>query len=281
MKKISAITLFALILITFGMGTVSLSQPLGEKPGERLIAAGSGVNLGITRLLASAFMKNQPQVSIEVPGSIGTRGAIRAAADGAISLGLISRPLTEDEQELGLTAVPYARTAIVIAAHPSVADEGISSRELIDIYRGTKTRWKDDKEIIVQSREKTDSGFNVLMQKIPGFEEAYSQSYAAKRWSVYFTDQDANRALSTKPGAIGVTDIGMINTERLNIKVLKIDGLLPGAENVSNGQYPFVRDLSFIYRKGNLPEAAKVFLDFVRSEEGAKILRSYGYFEID
>ena len=63
-----------------------------------LIAAGSGVNLGITRLLAKAFMNRHPRITIQVPGSIGTKGAISAVMDGAITFGLISRSLKEDEK---------------------------------------------------------------------------------------------------------------------------------------------------------------------------------------
>lgn len=274
--------LLALVLVLFGAVTAfPAAQAHEANPPIKLIAAGSGVNLGITRLLAAEFMKNNPGVIIEVPGSIGTRGAISATLEGAVSLGLISRPLMENEHKMGLIAIPYARTAIVIAAHPSVVDEGITSRDLIDIFKGTKKQWKDGKDIVVLAREKTDSGLRVLNLKIPGFEQAYMESYTARRWSVFFTDQDANRALSTRRYAIGVTDTGMINSERLDVKVLKIDGLLPNGENVSNGQYPFIRDLSFIYRKGDLPEGARAFLDFVKSEEGIGILRSNGYYGVD
>ena len=68
---------------------------------------------------------------IEIPGSIGTRGAIKAVVDKAIPLGLISRSLKEEEKGLGITEVPYAQVAIVIAAHPRVTDENISTGELI------------------------------------------------------------------------------------------------------------------------------------------------------
>ena len=71
-----------------------------------MIAAGSGVNLGITRLLAEAYTAHNPETLIDVPGSIGTRGAIKATAEGAIALGLISRPLKEQEKAPGLVALP-------------------------------------------------------------------------------------------------------------------------------------------------------------------------------
>jgi phosphate transport system substrate-binding protein len=253
-------------------------QPTEQK---KLTAAGSGVNLGITRILAEAFIKEHPNITIDVPGSIGTRGAIKAVTDGAITFGLISRPLTEEEKKLGLVAQPYAQTAIIIGAYPSVPDEGITSRELIEIFKGTKTRWKNGQEIIVQAREKSDSGFSVLENNIPGFREAYAESHAANRWTIYFTDQDANRALSTTPYAIGVTDLGMISTEHLYIKVLKLNGIAPSPENLQNGTYPLSRQLSFLYRKDNLPQEADDFFRFVFSDTGRALLQSNGYLPVN
>jgi phosphate transport system substrate-binding protein len=271
---ISAATLLLLAFTGWAQPSQQQTVPL------RLIAAGSGVNLGITRLLAAAFHRDQPHISIEVPGSIGTRGAIKAAVDGAVTFGLISRSLTKEEQALGLVAQPYARVAIVVAAHSSVEDQDITFQELIDIYKGNKTRWKDGNEIVVQAREQSDSGFLVVQREIPGFSEAYAESQQARRWPIYFTDQDANRALSTTPYAIGVTDLGMIATEQLNVKVFRISGVLPCPETLLSGQYPLARDLCFVYREGSLPAEAKAFLDFVRSEEGDKILRSNGYLPV-
>lgn len=118
---------------------VPVKNPLAptiEPSSGHLVFAGSGVNLQIVRLLAEAFKKSHPDEfrKIDVPATIGSTGAIQAAADGAITVGLISRPLKEQEKKLGLTVVPYAQTATAIATHPSVAEDGLTSSELIQIY---------------------------------------------------------------------------------------------------------------------------------------------------
>ncbi|MBI2875544.1 MAG: sensor histidine kinase [Candidatus Tectomicrobia bacterium] len=41
---------------------------------------------------------------------------------------------------MGLTVRPYAQTAIVLGAHPTVADDGITVEDLVRIYQGTKSR---------------------------------------------------------------------------------------------------------------------------------------------
>jgi phosphate transport system substrate-binding protein len=106
------------------------------------------------------------------------------------------------------------------------------------------------------------------------------ESQKDKRWTLYFTDQDANQALAMTPYAIGVTDLGMIATEHLRIKVLPFNGIEPNQKNLQDGTYPLSRQLSFIYREENLPEEARQFLAFVFSEKGRNILKSNGYIPI-
>lgn len=284
MKKHSLITalLTSFFIIAFCSSALPVWSQTGiqQKHQQNLLFAGSGVNLGITRLLAEGFAKTHPDIKIDVPGSIGTKGAIAAITDGAIILGLVSQPLKEEEKVQGIVVLPYAQVAIVIGAHPTVPDQNVTSEELIEIFKGTKTKWKNGREIIVQARERSDSAFLVLQNNIPGFRKAYLESLQDKRWTLYFTDQDANQALATTPYAIGVTDLGMIATEHLQIKVLKINGIEPTPKNVLNGTYPLSRQLSFIYREENLPEEAEEFLAFVFSDEGSNILKSNGYIPV-
>jgi len=282
MKKLHAILiLISLVIICSSFSVVWPQVSDQGSSATHLVAAGSGVNLAITRVLAEAFMKENPHITIDVPGSIGTKGAIKAAVDNAIAIGLISRPLNEYEKGLGLAVVPYARSAIVIGVHPNVEEEGISFDDLVLIFQGTKAKWGDGNEIVVISREQGDSGFQVIEKAVPGFREAYAESQQARRWAVYFTDQDANLALTSRPYSVGVSDFGMITTEKLNIKVLKVNGLLPTADNVLSGQYPLTRTLSFVHSKQNVSEAVKAFIEFVRSEAGAKVLKTNGYLPVD
>lgn len=270
-------------LLTFIFVAGLPSRVLAVDPSaapSTLLVAGSGSNLGITRLLAEAFTKEHPQISIEVPGSIGTRGAIKAVAEGAISLGLISRPLKEEEKKQGLSARPYARTAIVIGVHPSVKDENISSQELVAIIKGEKKQWQDGNQIIVQAREPGDSGYQVLEDTVPGFKEAYQESQAAKRWTVYFTNQDANKALEMVPYALGLSDLGMMSTEGLKVKALKYNGIAPRLETLADASYPLVREQAIIHRADNLSPEGKAFIEFVCSPAGANILKQNGFIPI-
>lgn len=266
---------FAVVFILMGSSVQSYASE--HRSNSNPAFAGSGSNLGITRVLAKTFMQAHPGININIPESIGSTGGIRAAAEGAITVGLVSRPLKEQEDKLGLEILPYARTAIVIGAHPGVTDDGVTFEELVQIYKGNKNRWHDGKEIIVYTREPGDSAIEALIQIVPGFADAYRESRRFRRWITLFTDQEMYKMLSGTPYAIGLSDYGAIKTERLKIKVLKLNGIYPNAENVLSGKYPVARTLSFVFMKDKLPSEARDFINFVLSKRGKQILKANGY----
>jgi phosphate transport system substrate-binding protein len=251
--------------------------PVSAATPVHLVFAGSGTNLPLIRLLAAEFMERYPEVEIEVSPSIGSTGGIRAAADGAIVLGLISRPLREKEQRLGLRVSAYARTPVLIAVHPSVAEDEITHAELLDIYRGTRTRWQDGGEIIVLTREPGDSSIEVLVEGVPGFREVYAESQEAGAWTTLLKDLMMNQTLARTPQAIGLSDLGAVTIEKHAIKPLRVNGVAPTLDNVENGSYPLFKTLAFIYREEALPAAARHFIDFVGSEQGGEIMWANGY----
>jgi phosphate transport system substrate-binding protein len=252
-----------------------------ESHPSALLFAGSGSNLAVTRLLVDAFRQIHPGIAIEVPGSIGSTGGIRAVADGAIAVALISRPLREPERALGLTVVPYARTAVVVGAHPTVPARGLTFEDLVQIYRGLQTRWDDGREIVVLTRESGDSSLEVLEHGVPNFLAASNASRQAGRWRTLYTDQEMAHTLTQTPYAIGMSDLGTITAERRPIKVLDLNGIAPTSDNVRTGRYPLAKTLAFAFQRDRLAPGARMFIDFVHGPGGAKVLRANGYLPED
>jgi phosphate transport system substrate-binding protein len=242
-----------------------------------VIVAGSGSNLAATHALADAFRTRYPGTDIQVPPSIGSTGGVRAVADGTVAIGLISRPLTEGERSLGLTVVPYARTAIVLGAHPTVADAGVSTGDLVAIYAGRKTTWSDGRDIVVLTRQPGDSSIEVLQAVIPGFKQAYLESQQVRRWATLFTDRDMDLAVMRTPYAIGLVDMGAIRAGNLAIKALRMNGVAPTAAEVTAGRYTLVKALAFVVDPRRKAPEAQRFIDFSLSKEGATVLATIGY----
>ena len=249
----------------------------------QLIFAGSGVNLEITRILAKQFQKTHPKIKISVPASIGSRGAIQAVVDKAITVGMISRPLKEKEKKLGLTIIPFARTPLAVAVHPLVSDSNITSTQLNDIYQGKQSQWLDGKEIIVLTREPGDSSILILEDKISGFKQIYADSQTSDRWITLYHDQAMNEQIEKTPLALGLADVGTITSEkkRSSIKLLKFNGIAPTIENVAKGKYPLIKNLYFVLPQKQISANAQEFISFVQSKEGAEILKAHNYLAVD
>lgn len=277
--RVSANTIWNSARIVLWCGVIfAASGLLAESAvAESLVLAGSGSNLPATRLLVKAFNRLHPEIRFEPTTNIGSAGAVRAVADGAVSIGLISRPLLGDEKKLGLNVVTYARTAVVIGVNPLVRDEGITFSELNRIYRGDKTTWKDGHKIIVLNREPGESSIYVLEENIPGFREVYADSIKTKRWSIILKDEGMNQKIEALPYSIGFSDVGAITTQKLKINILKLNGIYPSAKNVANGKYPLYKTLSFVYHPERLTSAMKAYMSYVCSPKGKSILADNGY----
>lgn len=273
-----------LYVITFAIiGLLSLSahgaknEPAVQKQyreHENLIIAGSGSNLPITGRLAEYYSQKYGE-KLELPNSIGSSGAIKAVMEGAIDLGLISRPVKDEEKSEGLKQIPYARIGVVIGVNPDVPDNNISYQDLTEIYQGKKTQWRNGRMIIVLMREPGDSTNLLLEEKVPGFREALRDSFKERRWQIFYTDVEVAQAIERTHSSIGFTDTGMLAVFKPDIKPLNVNGVAPTMENVKNGRYGLSKDLYFVYKEP-LSTRAKKFLDFVFSEEGRRIIEMNG-----
>jgi phosphate transport system substrate-binding protein len=253
-----------------------LWSELSACAGE-LTVAGSGSCLAIAQVLAREFTRHNPDITVSVPHSMGTAGGIKAAAEGAIDIGLVARLLKPEEELLNLTYRRFARAVVVLAANPSVAEDNIRGTDLVDIYAGTRSRWKNGRPIVVLTREPQDSSILALRSSIKGFGKAYDESWRNKTWTTLFTYQSMNHYLEKTPDALGISDLGSIAIEKLKVKPLAFDGVSPSPANVRNGRYPLALPYGFVYRARNLKAEAKEFLDFVQSAHGRKILEKYRY----
>ncbi|HLT37754.1 MAG TPA: substrate-binding domain-containing protein, partial [Enhygromyxa sp.] len=218
---------------------------------------------------------------VRIHDSIGSGGGIRATHDRAVDLGLVSRSLATEEQQLGLTVIPYARVAVVLAANSTVPIRGVSREELLALYDGRQQFWSDGSEVVVYLREPGDSGHLAAQQAIPGFAEVERRAVETRRWSVLFQDRAMQEALISTPGAVGLFDQGLTTIQDLPLALLEYEGQRPSPDNVRSGSYPIVKDLSFVLPADDHDPLAHEFIAFVFSAEGQKVIRESGYLPLE
>lgn len=224
--------------------------------------AGSGSNVPLTRALAAQWSAGR----VVVHESVGSTGALRALRDGVIDVGLISRALTAEDLRGGLRATPYARTPVVLAAHPSVTARTISRAALLDVLSGARTRWDDGAPLLFVMRERGDSSHRALAAALPGFARAEEDAQRARRFRVMYSDDELRDAVAETPGALGVTDVGGARLGGQRVVPIAIDGVASHA----------VKELTFVTR-ADAPEAARAFVAFASSPQGRALIVASGY----
>lgn len=252
------------------------AAPATEPQAGRLALAGCGAQVSIARLLARAFSAAHPELRITID-SVGSTNGVWLASTGAADIGLSTRALWGEERALGVTVVPYARTALIVTGGPAVGEEGLTASELLDIYRGVKRRWRGGEPVVLLSSQMGDSGIWALRRALPGFARAYADAELRGHAIVLYDEESMLETFLTVPGTMGLTELGTATIERLSIKALRIDGVAPSLEAVASGHYPFTTTLSLVFRATTLPPAAESFIRFIRSEAGQGILRANGY----
>lgn len=269
------------VLTVWMVATLAFAQSVeaAEDGRKDFIFAGSGTNTLMTEVLVKAFVARHPDIPIKILPGIGSTGGIKAVHKGKIALGLAARPLRGIEQTWNLKVLPYARTVVVFGANPAVPDDNLSAQDVRDIYLGKRSKWSDGSTIIVLAREEGDSGADILMKAIPGFKVILENVWRSGIWRIEYRDGDCNISIAKIKNALGWTDLGSIQIGNHKIKPLKFNGISPTTENMMSGKYPLYKELSFVYQEP-LPEPLRKFFAFVKSAEGAEMMRKNGYVAI-
>lgn len=169
----------ALRLAALGMGAVLAFTPPAAA-AEVITISGTGAGMGGFAIVAAAFEKRHPDVTVRVLPSIGSTGGIRALIDGKLDVACLSRPLKEEEKKRAdLVEEVYARTAFVFATRPENAAPGWKLSEIEEIHAGRRTTWPDGSPLRLVLRPQSDT-FSVYLQTLtPGMKAALD---AARRY---------------------------------------------------------------------------------------------------
>lgn len=265
---------FILFSLLFSVISMTLS-PMAQA-AEELRLGGSGSCLGAMRLLAEQFQKAHPDAHITVVPSLGSSGGIKAVAAGALDIGLSGRPLKEAERGLGITEIEYGRTPFVIATAASNTVSSISLEQLAQMYAGKLTVWPDGKRLRLVLRPASESDNDILKGMSPAMNAAVSHAQGRKGMTMALTDQDSADAIEKIPGAVGISTLALILSERRPLKALALNGVTPSAETIADGVYPYYKTL-FMVMGGKTSQLARDFIGFVRSPEGRNILAQNGH----
>lgn len=243
---------------------------------EVLTIPGSGSPEFALRALAEAFNQHQTSHQVIVPSSTGTAGALIDVGAGTAVMGRVGRPLKPEEAARGLAYIPFGRDAVTFAAGAGVSLKGLTSEQVLSIYEGRMTNWKElganPGPIRALGRESTDTS----RQSIERYIKAFKGIEFSSQVKVAHLDPQMIELLDRFPTSLGFLSTSALKACKTKISYLSLDGIEPTAENVASGHYPIWAEFGLIHKAGTLSPAAKAFVEYIQSPAGARILQGLG-----
>lgn len=229
-----------------------------------LLATGSSALQPLVDQASKMFMEKNPGATIQVQGG-GSGTGLTQVSEGQADIGN-SDVFAEEKLDAAKAGelVDHQVGVIAMAAvvHPEVKIENLTKQQLVDIFTGKITNWKDlggDDQTIVIINRPSSSGTRATFEKyalgtktedLPGSIQEDSSGTVKK-------------IIGETPGAIGYLALSYLDD---SIKTISYEGVAPAEENVINGTYP-VFAYGHMYTKGEPNGVAKAFLDYMMSDE--------------
>lgn len=224
---------------------------------------GSSTVAPVISELAQAFERiNQSNYRVDVQTGGSSRG-IRDTLKGLNDIGMVSRSLKEKEKNKFKNIV-IAQDGLAIILHASNNISTLSSQNIIDIYQGRITNWKElgGADLPIQVVHKA-SGRSTQELFLKFFK---IKNRTVKPSIIIGDNEQGIKTIQNSRGAIGYVSIGTAQYNAKNkvpIKLLPFEGVEATINNVKNGSYPLNRELNLVYLKDS--NKIKSFLKFVKN----------------
>lgn len=227
--------------------------------------AGSTSMEKLAGALAEAFMEEHPDVTVTIE-FVGSSAGAEAVLGGSADIGNLSRNVSPEEAAGGLVENKIAVCGIGVCVDCSNPITELTLQQLMDIYGGRITRWKDvggeDLPIVTIGREAGS-----------GTREAFEEALGLKDCCVYANEMDSAGAVmarvSRTPGAIGYLSL---DTVKDMVRLLRLAGGEPAAQGVSDDGLicPYI-----MVTKGKIADQSALvqeWFSFVYGPEGQRIV---------
>ncbi|WP_220459575.1 phosphate ABC transporter substrate-binding protein [Rugamonas fusca] len=245
------------MILCGGLGMARASE-------ARLVLTGSSTVAPLALELAKRFEQRNPGVRIDVQAGGSSRG-VADARSGTADIGMASRALNSDEQDM--IAHQIATDGVAMIVHRANTVPALTDRQIIAIYTGKVANWKevggDNGRITVVNKAEGHSTLELFLHHF-GLKNS-----AIKALVVIGDNEQGIKTVAGSPGAIGYVSVGTAEYDAAHgaaIRLLPMDGVPASVANVANGQFKFSRPLNLVTH-GAPSGWAKRFIEFAQSEQ--------------
>ncbi len=196
------------------------------------------------------------------------------------TFGFVCCPLsTEEAEKEGLTVYPLALEPIYIIVHESNPIDSLTLEQVRAIFSGRIRNWREvggpDRSIVVVTRlhcKQRPGHWKTILPTADDFRKDRINVKGAKPMV---------RTVSDFSNAIGHVGSGWQIKPDDRIKIIRVNGYEPTAENLKAGNYPFYRLQSIVTYGPVSRDVAKIIEFMKKSEEFNRVARKYNMLRVD
>lgn len=270
---------FVVIMLLMGAATSVFAATLR-------VNGSTTVNAVVTE--AADALRAQKHMEITVDTQGGSSGGIAGVGDGSIDVGMLSKPVSDDDRKkypsVNFVTTEIGRDAVALVVSDDVWKGGVralSRAQIRDIYEQRITNWKQvggpDRRIVFFNKEPGRGTWEVFAHWVYGDPK--------KAPPVSFPEVGGNEETRSKVagtrGAMSQLSSSWAVGKVHPLSIRLDDGTIadPNAANIASGRYPMARALTFL-TDGPPRGDARTLIDYVLSSPGQELVRKHGYLRI-
>ncbi len=269
----------------YSLGALTLCLTACTAP-EAVNVSGSSTVLPAVSLAADTFTSETGTSVIVNAGGSGS--GFNQLAEGQTDIGMMSRDITISEFEkfpdIEFKSIAIGRDAVVPTISSEVYEAGVTAlslSQIADIYAGRVDNWSSfggpDRAIFAIDKEASRGTRQIFMGVVMGSPKAEAPGADL----VTGSNNEEQTALTQSDSAIGMLSFAWLNKDVRGLSVIMPDGqtIEPSLENIKNGSFPFVRDLTLVTRE-TIEPAAQDFVDYLLGPKGQMAVETSGYIKV-
>lgn len=264
----------------------------GDRSGSRTLIQnkGSDTLVNVAQAWAEEYSDVNPDVIVAVSGG-GSGTGFSALINGTVDIANASREMKPREIELarknGVEPREFivGHDALVVYVHEDNPVESLTLDQLAGIYGedGTTVNWSQlglevpgcsSGKIVRVSRQNNSGTYVYFKDAVLGTRRDYKLGSVDLHGS-----KDVVDTVERTPCAIGYSGLAYATPHVKLVPIARDDGsepVMPSVETAVDGTYVIARPL-FMYTRGEPTGAVKVYLDWILSDEGQRIILEKGY----
>lgn len=236
--------------------------------------SGGTAHIPVMKEAAKRVMQLNGNIQISIAGG-GSGVGIKQVGEGLVNIGNSGRKAKDEEVEkYGLKMFKWAIDGVAIVVNPENTVKELTKQQLKDIFSGKIANWKSlagaDRPINVYTRDESSGTREVFWKK------AIDQGEIIPQANVVVSNGAMKSAIANDPYSIGYVSVGHIDK---SVAPVALDGIIPTIETVKSGSYTVSRGL-YSNTKGEPDQLTKLFIDYLLSPEGQKIVSENGFIPV-